>query len=71
MNGNLSQLEICSQNAFATTNSDFVLAKLIFTSTDGTVSQQALDDITGATSPFFGMARPTAQATRGITLILP
>ena len=37
MNGNISQLEICSQNEYATTNADFVRAQLLFTSTDGTV----------------------------------
>ena len=57
MNGNISQLEICSQNEYATTNADFVRAQLLFTSTDGTVSQQALDDSSGATSPFYGSAR--------------
>ena len=36
---------------------DFVLATLLFASTDGTVSQQALDDNGGQTSPFFGVAR--------------
>ena len=59
MNGNLTQLEICSQNDYATTNADFVRAQLLFTSTDGTVSQQAVNDNDNgsATSPFFGVAR--------------
>ena len=57
MNGNLTQLEIGCQNEYATTDADFVLARLLFTSTNGTISQQALDDNTNATSPFFGVAR--------------
>jgi len=57
MNGNLSQLEIVSQNSYTTTATDFVLAKLIFTTTNGTVSQQALDDNSGLTSPFYGAAK--------------
>ena len=56
MNGNLSQLEIVSQNSYTTTATDFVLAKLIFTSTNGTVQQQALDN-SGLTSPFYGAAK--------------
>jgi len=56
MNGNLSQLEIVSQNSYTTTATDFVLAKLIFTSTNGVVNQQALDDNSGATSSFYGAA---------------
>jgi hypothetical protein len=50
-------LEICSQNDYATTNADFVHAQLLFTSTNGTVSQQAIDDISGFTSQFYGVAR--------------
>ncbi len=57
MGGSLTQLEICSQNEFATTDADFVRALLVFSSTDGTVSQQAFDDNSGATSPFYGVAR--------------
>jgi hypothetical protein len=59
MNGNLSQLEIVSQNSYTTTAADFVLAKLIFTTTNGVVNQQALNDndLGGATSPFYGAAK--------------
>ncbi len=57
MNGNLSQFEVVSQNAYATTAADFVFAKLIFTSTDGTVSQTASNDLAGSSGPFYGAAK--------------
>jgi hypothetical protein len=57
MNGNITQLEIVSQNEHATTNADFVRTQLVFTSTNGVVSQQGIDDNTGATGRFFGVAR--------------
>jgi hypothetical protein len=52
MNSHLSQLEIVSQNSYTTTATDFALAKLIFTTTNGTLLQQAFDDNNGLTSPF-------------------
>ena len=55
MNGNISQFEICSQNDYAT--ADFVRAQLLFTSSNGTDSQTASDDNTGATNAFFGATR--------------
>jgi hypothetical protein len=57
MNGNLSQLEVCSQNEYATTSMDVVRAQLLFTSSNGTVSQLAIDDSTSSTGQFFGSAR--------------
>jgi hypothetical protein len=57
MDGNITQLEILSQNEFATTNPDFVRTQLVFTSTNGTVKQMGVDDNGGSTSPFFGTAR--------------
>ena len=65
MNGNLSQLEIVSQNSYATTATDFVLSKLLFTTTDGTVSQQALDDNSGLTSPSTALPRSFARDALG------
>ena len=54
MDGNLTQLEIVSQNEFATTTADFVRAQLVFTFL---AQQPAVDDFTSSISPFYGAAR--------------
>ena len=63
MDGNLTQLEIVSQNEFATTTADFIRAQLVFTTTDGLVSQPALDDWNSSISPFYGAARAYCSGT--------